>query len=141
MAGVRDKRKNQRGMALMEILVATLIALIAIGGILEAYCYFSVLAESTEESYTAMGNLATMMEKIQSTSFSLVETRFPNGTMDGGGITDYSAIVGGYSLSNEHITVNYVNPGTNPLEVIITVQWDGPKGRPYVKSLSTFKTD
>jgi len=74
-----------------------------------------------------------------------VETRFPNGTMDGGGINDYSVIVegsvGGYSLVNEHITVTYGTPGTNPLEIIITVQWDGPQGRPYVKSLSTFMTD
>ena len=142
---IENRRKNQKGMSLIEILVATLITVIAIGGLLQAYRHFNVLAESTEEIGTAIRNLTTMMEKIRSTPITSVETLFPNGTADGGGVNDYETIVegagGGYELSNEQITVTYPNPGTNPLEIVITVQWDGPQGRQYIRSLSTFKTD
>ena len=128
-------------MSLVEILVATLIAVVAIGGILEAYRHFNTLSESTQEINTAMRHLTTMMEKVRSTPFSVLEARFPNAAANGGASNDYSAIVGGYSLSGQQITVTYPNPGTNPLEIIIAVQWNGPQGRQYVKSLSTFKTD
>jgi len=138
---VKFFKKNQKGITLVEILVATLITTVAIGGLLEAYRHFNTLAESTKQINTAMRDLTTMMERVRSTAFATIEINFPNGTIDGGGANDYSAIVGGYSLTNEQIVVTYPNPGANPLEIIITVQWTGPQARIYTKTLSTFRTD
>lgn len=137
----RRCRAHERGATLVEVLIAAFVLLMAVGAILETYNQFSRLGETTKDNMTALRDAQSMMERISSTAFANIEATYPNGAVDGGGVTDYSAIVGGYSLTNEQITVTYPAPGSNPLEMIVTVQWNTAQGRPMTKSLSTIRAN
>ncbi|MFH0827482.1 MAG: hypothetical protein V1923_06355, partial [Candidatus Omnitrophota bacterium] len=67
--------------------------------------------------------LGNMLEKIKCAAFDDLNTLFPNGDEDGPTGNNYATLVGGYTLNNEHIAVTYVNPGGDPLEVVVTLTW------------------
>jgi hypothetical protein len=88
----------------------------------------------------AMNDLINMMERIRCTPFSNIASSFPDGITDGPSGNTYSGIVGGYKLNNEHITVSYANPSSDPLEIIVTVSWQDLRGRQFTNSLTTKRT-
>lgn len=136
----KESKASRRGLSLIETLIATLICVIAIAGALEAFHYTFLLARTARATSMALSDIGNMLERIACTPFNDITINFPDGVIDGGA-SDYPTIVGGYSLNNEQIRVDYTNPSSDPLEVIVTVGWLGPRNRPYTISLSTFKTE
>lgn len=132
--------KNNKGMSLFEIMVATLVFVLALGALLSSLTGVLFLISQAKDETIAVSDLKNIAERIRATSFNNVPVFFPNGTQDGPGFNSYPAIVGGYNLTNEHITVTYPDASADPLEIRITATWQGRYGRASSTALSTFKT-
>lgn len=131
--------KNKGGLSIIEVLVATLILLPATLAILQFYVVNMAFSNLHKEKTVAMAHLVNMMERIKCTPFSDITSEFPDGELDGVG-DSYAAYVGGYTLKNEHITVSYVDPDSDPLEAGVNVSWQDTIGRNYTSSLVTKRT-
>jgi len=129
------------GLTFIELLVAILIVSIAICGMLQMYIGHSQLSEVAGQKAVAQNDARDMMEKINCTPTASIVADYPNGVANGATGTEYATRIGGYSLSNEFIVVNYTNPLADPLEIIVTVSWRGPLNRPLQLSLSTMKAE
>ena len=135
--------KRNGGFTFVEILCA--IAVIATAAMAITYFYISSLnlSDANKEETIAMTHLANMVEAIKSTPvFSNIIVDFPNGdrvdvTVVG---NKYGTIVGGDILKNEHITVYYVNPTSDPLEITVGVSWQDKRGVSRTRYLVTKMT-
>jgi len=131
---------NKRGSTLIEILVAALVFVIALGALLSSIVGVLYLVDNAREETVANSDLRNMMEKIRATAFSGMQPRFPNAVVDGPNTGRYSTLLGGYTLRSEHITVSYPNPNADPLEVRVSITWQDKRGRTLSASMSTSKT-
>lgn len=132
-------RGSQRsGVSLVEILIALFVFLIAGSGILSATLSSHQLAESANTTMRAVDDLDDIMERIAATPFAGLQGRFPDGVPNGGA-SDYAAMVGGYTLDNEQITVTYPSVATGRVEMLVTVSWTY-RGRVMSSRLSTVRT-
>jgi len=127
----------------MEVLVAVLVMVVAGLGLLGAYESAFQLRETSERSSLAIEHLKGMMEQIKATPFNQLTTNFPSGAVNGiigAGAEKYGAIIGGYSLTNEQITVTH-QPSTNadPRELVVQVSWT-TGGRTYQKRMTTLRS-
>lgn len=131
---------KKRGMTLIEVLIAALIFSVALGVLLSGLGAIIDLLDIAQDSTQMTCDLKNMMERIRATPFDAITTKFTNGTTDGPVTNPYTAIVGGYNLRNEHLTVSYANPNTDPLEILIMATWQDKKGRAFNTTMSTFRT-
>ena len=131
-----------RGMTLVELLVAMMVAVL--GGLWLLGAYHSVLemTEVSQQADIATNDLRDMMERIKTTPFTSLAANFPNGAANGvvgGGPNLYAPIVGNYTLNAEQITVAHrPTTASDPRELIATLQWTN-RGRTYQRSLSTLR--
>ncbi len=132
--------KSKTGTTLIEILFATLVFTLALSGLMSSVFAIVTLVDAAKDTSIATSNLNNMMEKIRVTPFANIVSDFPDTQIDGPVGNPYSAIVGGYTLNNEHIVANFADPNVNPLEISIRVNWQDKQGRPRNMALSTFKT-
>ena len=133
--------KNNSGMTLIEVLVATFVFVIAFGALLSSVLSSVGLIDLSDEQSVAIIDARNLTEKMYAASFNTLKTLFPNGVQDGSGPNTYNTfLVGGYTLRNEHITVTYTNVNADPLEILITVSWLDKRGRARSMSLTTFRT-
>ncbi len=135
-------RSSRRALTLVELLLALLVLTVAGVGILGAYQHALHLTEVSEQSGLALNDLKDMMEKIKSTPFTQLTAVFPDGAVNGivgGGPDQYSAIVGGYSLVQEEITISHEpSPAADPREFIVEIAWTN-RGRTYYRQLATMR--
>lgn len=132
--------KNKRATTLFEILTASLIFGLTIVALLGSFNGLTALLDLAKEQTIATADLRNMLERIRATPFDFIVTRFPDATPDGPGFNPYTAIVGGYRLNNEHLTVSYSNATSDPKEILVTVNWLDKSGRSKNCSVSTFRT-
>lgn len=132
--------RNIKGVTLFELLIATLVFTIALGGLLSSLMAILDLIDANKDETIATTDLRNMMERIRATAFDNMVLLFPDGVADGPFTNPYQNIVGNYSLNSEHITVTYSDIISDPLEVKIKVSWLDKRARAYNTSMSTFKT-
>ncbi|MGB4521341.1 MAG: hypothetical protein WBI28_05360 [Candidatus Omnitrophota bacterium] len=130
-------RKITAGVTLVEVLIAVAIIVFAVAGIMDFYLAVLTLSGINNEEAVANTHSINMMEAIRCTPFNNIIINFPNGVNDGTGSNNYSTIVGGYPLANEHIVVSYVNPGSDPLEINVSVNWQDKRGTARTRNLVT----
>lgn len=130
---------QKKGISLIEALLAIAIIVIASTGILQFYIANFSLYNTNKERGMSLAHLANIMEKIKCTPFNDLTVDFPNAVADGPQ-NSYSAIVGGYTLNNEHITVSYIDPADDPLEINITLDWQDARGVNRTEGISTKRT-
>ena len=141
-----SNKKNSRGFTYVELMLATLILVIAGVAILQSFtveAYFSLINRGRT---VAMTDLSNMMEAIISTPFSNIPAKFPNDTCSDpchdpclmG--TSYANITGNYTLKKEKIWVAYYNPASDPLEITVTLNWKDGKSNCQTTALVTKKT-
>jgi len=133
-------KKGARGVSLVEVLVAVMIISFVSVGILQTFLVNLNAAELNRGNTVAMAHLGNMLEKIRCAAFDDLTTRFPNQDVDGPTGNNYADIVGGYTLPNEHITVTYTDPSTDPLEIIITLTWRYRNTLDRTNALATKRT-
>lgn len=132
-------RSRCSGMTLIELLVAMFVFVIASSGLLGFYLASHHLTEHAADTMQAVNDLEDIMERIYTTPFDVLQTRFPNGEVNGGAVNDYADIVGGYTLDDEEIIVTYTDQSTGRLEVLVTLNWNF-RGRLRSSSLTTVRT-
>lgn len=131
-------RGRERGATFVELLVAAVIFIVAILGIAGAYLSAQQLSDEARATITAMHDLQDMLERVHATPFNTIVTDFPADAVDGGAGQPYAAIVGGYTLSNEQIVVQYPTIAMDRLELIVTLTWV-QRNRTRAISLSTMR--
>jgi hypothetical protein len=132
--------RNNKAMTLVEICVVCFVFIVVIGPLLACMTSLLYLIDIARCESTAISDLGSIMERIRSTPFNNMLTSFPDSDMDGPMSNSYSAIIGGYTLANEHITVTYEDTSVDPLELRVTATWEDKNGRSYSTFMSTFKT-
>jgi prepilin-type N-terminal cleavage/methylation domain-containing protein len=132
--------RGNKGMTLIEILIAALVFTLAFGALLSSLTATVQLIDLAKARSIAVSDLRDMMEKIRATPFADMLSLFPDSLVDGPAYNSYQSIVGGYDLNSEQITVTYADAGSDPLEIRVDLSWQDARGRTYNISLSTFKT-
>ena len=132
------RRRRKAGVTLVESVLAAVLLSVAAVALVNAYFSSHLLSEHADTAMTASNDLEDLMEHIHATPFNQLQTRFPANEADGGGVTDYSALVGGYTLHGERIVVTYPVQTPTRLEVVATITWSH-RGRAMSSSLSTVK--
>ena len=124
----------------MVEIVATLFICVLVGSaVLGALLSTHQLSQHAGHTMKAVSDLDDMMERIRATSFNTVQTTFPAGVANGGDGTTYAALVGGYTLTDERITVTYPSQTPTRIEVLVTLNWT-ERGRARTIRLSTVRT-
>ncbi len=127
-------------MTLVEILLAIAIIVVTAVAILNAYITSLYLSETNKEETMALSQLTNIAEAIKATPFNTITIDFPDGVPHGTLANDYAALTGGYTLTNESITVSYSNPSGDPLEITIRLSWQDKRGQSRTKFLVTKRT-
>jgi Tfp pilus assembly protein PilV len=131
---------HKKGTTLVEVMVATLIFVVALGALLSSITELLCLVDLSKEQTIAVTDLRNMMEKIRATAFSDMQAQFPDAVADDSSTGRYLAILGDYRLSNEQVTITYANVSSDPLEIRARVSWFDKRRRARNVSISTFKT-
>ena len=131
--------RHEQGMMLLELLTAVFIFVIAGSGIVGASISSHRLSQAAGHTMKAVSDLDDIAEGLRATPFNTVQGTFPSGVANGGGVTNYSALVGGYTLTNEQITVTYPSQSATRIEALITLNWT-EQGRARTMQLSTVRT-
>ena len=134
------KKRDVKGMTLVELLIATLVFTIALGALLSSMLTVLYLIDLAKNQTIAISDLRNMMERIRVTVFADTLSLFPNSVVDGQVHNTYQFVVGGYSLNNEHITVTYADIHSDPLEIKVNLTWADKRARNHSTTVSTFKT-
>lgn len=131
------------GLTLVELLLAIVVMVVAGTWLLSAYHSSIHLNEVARQAAVALGDLNDIMERVKATPFTQLAAEFPDGAVNGivgGGPDRYGAVVGGYTLRNEQITVTHQpSPTADPREVVVRVTWTH-RNRTYQRRLSTMRT-
>lgn len=134
------RHNGKRGSTFIEILAATLVFVVALGALLSCITQLLYLVDIAKEQTIAVGDMRNIMEDIRATAYADMAQNFPNGVTDGPAARRYADILGGYSLSNEHITVTYADASSDPLEIRVALSWQDKRRHQRNAALSTFKT-
>ncbi len=130
---------NQKGAGLIEILIAVVIGVVVFSGTTAALYQLFALNEGTKNQTQIYQDMSAVMERIDSTSMNLLNTRYPNGQSISSGEVGLITSGQGYQVSGESITVSYPSgTNTNPREIVVTANWND-RGRPKSMSIRTFK--
>lgn len=86
-------RPNKRGMTLIEILIATVIFLVAIVGLVYSYLKCMELADLGRNSSLAMQAIESKVEDIKNTPFASIYSTYNNATFTTSAITNGRGVV------------------------------------------------
>lgn len=133
-------RSNCTGVTFVEILLALVLFVVCSIGIIGAHLAMSSLADFSTQNMRATSDILAIVEHIQATPFASITANFPAGITNGGAANPYGALVGGYTLADERITVTYPAQAANRLEMLITLNWTH-KSRARSAVISTIRVD
>ena len=137
-----SSRRETGGMTLVELLLGIGVLVLSGVWLLGAYQSSLHLTETAQQTKVALNDLRDMMERIKTTPFTRLDDDFPNGAPDGmvgAGPNRYAAVVGGYSLPDERITVTHTpDPAADPRELVVQLTWTN-RGRAYQRSVATVR--
>ena len=137
-AGGRTRR-GRAGFTLVEMMMAIGALGVVVVGAMAAQFVCRNLSVQSRETNTALSDLEACMEEVLLEELSTLPVK---GSAFEAGLP--VAAYQGLHLENESIAVTYPNwaGGTvpDPLEVLLTITWDDPHGRPRSLVLRTFKS-
>jgi Tfp pilus assembly protein PilV len=130
-------RRNRGAFTFVEVLVATTLLIIGFLGVYASLYASGMLRETSNETNIAMFKLQSTMEYLFSVPFDDVTTKLPAATaINIVALTD-SNPYNDFKLSNEKITVAYVDAKADPLNFTITINWKSRMGTTRVESISS----
>ncbi len=131
----RPKKKSEGGVSLIEVTFAVAIISVGVSVLMsQLECSYKVTSVNRETN-KAMAHLEAALEKVTNTPFSKITSDFPDG-----GSVYLEEIDSADLLNSEHITVGYLDPGADPLQVTVTILWTSSYGRQRTRSLTTLAT-
>ena len=129
--------KHSRGLTLSELLLAAAILAFVRCGFLVLFLNCSFLNESNRNLTLAVSHAQYIMEDIKNTYFSEIKTRIDGGDWD---LATADIIAEGLTvLANESIDTSH-GSDDNPLEVVVTVQWQNRRQRQSQTEIRTLIT-
>lgn len=133
----RRNRKGEAGFTLVEVMITLLVMTLALLGILYANTQVQQTSEAAFERSLAVQDANRVIEQMRNISS---DGDFPDNVTDiypdGGEV----AALAGLNLTNEVVTVSYVDPDLDPLDVLVTVSWDENGRRNVDIALRTIMT-
>ena len=138
-------RSNKAGFTLLELMIAFVIFSVGITAATQAMVSHFQLLSIQEQRVAAAQNCEGLLGEIRRTRDTLADAApgaFPANLvavwLDGWQTTAGSNRV---SLTNEQLSITYVDADANPLQVRVTSSWADIRGRQAVLMLSTVVTD
>lgn len=131
--GGNSRCDNDRGLTLIEVLIVCLLMSGVIVGFIGVYNASFVLNEQLRSSVKALNDAASILENMRNINpfgADTVTILYPD-----------NALVAGYTnLGQETVRVNYTNLAADPLQVTVTVSWQGSGNRVYSERIVTLLT-
>ncbi|MFH1202137.1 MAG: hypothetical protein V1674_04525 [Candidatus Omnitrophota bacterium] len=123
-----------RGIIFIEILIATFVFVVTLAVLSTSYLAMLNLVELARLTTVANKDAENVMERIQSTNFTNIVPKFPDGAVAPTFPTET------LSLDGEQITVTYPQGvSVDPLEILVTVSYSH-KGRSLTQTIRTLRT-
>ena len=126
---VTRTRGGEKGMSLVELLIAVSVMCIAVLAIYSALVSAQCMSRSAKEDNISSFELQSIVEDVRSTPFEEILEEYPNGKF----VNAYED----KSLNSERIRVDYVDEEEEPLDITFTLTWVNYQGRQCTKSLRT----
>ena len=131
----KNKRDSEVGFSLVEATITSAIVVLVLVGFMKTNISLQRTSESSFERSTALQDANQVLERMRDiapagTFPTNVVSAYPNG----------NTVSGFTALNGETITVNYVNPVSDPLDITILVQWNEHGLRPVTAHLRTYLT-
>lgn len=125
----------RKGFTLIEVLLTAAFLVFTVSAILMLFANCIFLNAGNRALTVAMSHAQMVMEEIRDTNFSVIETNITNNYWD----WDVSAIEGKglVALSEEAIDTNKIGAGSDLLNIMVTVSWEGRNQRSKSVSLET----
>ena len=160
MEKINRTLKGERGFTLIELMIATVVMVIALAAVLMANTAASQTSEVLFQRTVATQDANQVIEQMRSTAASgtfpgNVVAAFPNNTARPG-FQNLTALCGGLAkpplactwpfaftpnnTSWEQVVVTYADPAANPLDVTVTVVWLDNSRRNATASLRSLVT-
>ncbi len=111
------RRRLSGGFTLIEVLMTIGIFVITTVALIELYLSVTALNESNRNMTRAMADVKAVLEGIRNTSTGGLAA------VTGTNWTTWATNNGLTTLPNEAMTVAYVNPAADPLDVTVTINW------------------
>ncbi|MCL4692391.1 MAG: type II secretion system GspH family protein [Candidatus Hydrogenedentes bacterium] len=128
----------KHGVTLLELTIAMAVFTVVLGATAQALISYYVALDTQNQRHTAVRNCTGIVSNMRDVRDANPEN-FPDAVValwpDGAEVPNAG------SLPQEIITVDYVNPASNPLEITIRSQWVDLRGRPVSLDVSTLLTD
>lgn len=126
--------RNSEGLTLLELCVAMAVFSIVLGATAQSLVSYYVALDVQNQRHTAIRNCTTVLSAMRDFRDANQEN-FPDALVTQW--PDGQVINGAGSLPGETITVDYTDPGANPLEVTVRSQWNDLRGRPIAVSVTS----
>ncbi|MBX7258320.1 MAG: prepilin-type N-terminal cleavage/methylation domain-containing protein [Candidatus Hydrogenedentes bacterium] len=130
--------RDEEGVTLLELTIAIALFAIVMGATATSLVSYYVALDMQNQRHSAIKDCATILSNMRD-----VRNTNPDDFPDA--ITavwpDGTTIPNAGTLPQETITVDYVNPNANPLEVTITCTWVDMRGRQLTAALSSVLAD
>jgi len=125
--------EQKKGFTLIEVVVVLLILAGVIVGFLSLYTASFSLLEQLNSSVIAINDARSVLENMRNIdpfNVSNLISSYPD-----------AAYVSGFNnLDQETVRVDYLNVAADPIQVTITVNWQGKGNRLFTEQLTTFLT-
>lgn len=130
--------KDNKGVTLLELTIAMAVFTVVLGATAQALISYYVALDVQNQRHTAIRNCTGIISNMRDVRDANPES-FPDAIVaiwpDGGQVANAG------SLPQEVITVDYVNPAANPLEITVRSNWVDLRGHPISLSVSSLLTD
>lgn len=130
--------KRNEGVTLMELTFAVALFSVVLGATAQSLISYYVALDTQNQRHTAIRNCTGILSNMRDVRDANPEN-FPDALT---AVWPDETEVGGVgALPQEAVTVDYVDPNANPLEVTVTSEWVDLRGRPMTVSVTTLMTD
>ncbi len=130
--------RDEEGVTLLELTIAMALFVIVMGATAQSLISYYVALDMQNQRHTAVRDCASILSNMRDvrtanpTNFpDAITTLWPDGVQ----------VPNAGTLTQEVVTVDYVDPNTNPLEVTVTSTWVDMRGRPMTVSVSSILAD
>lgn len=130
--------KRNEGVTLMELTMAVALFSVVLGATAQSLISYYVALDTQNQRHTAIRNCTGIVSNMRDVRDANPES-FPEALTSVW--LDETEVAGVGTLPQEVVTVDYVDPNANPLEVTVTSEWVDLRGRPMTVSVTTLLTD
>ncbi len=126
------------GMTLLEVTFAMASLAIVMAGAAQGLVTYHEHMELQRQRTTAMESCRTVISQMRTIRDANIND-FPNAIL--AVFPDETAVAGFGALTNQQVTVDYADPGANPLAANVICTWSDLRGRPVTFTMTSLITD